>query len=107
MINLTSSEKKTIIFTSALLIVSGLYQWIQPNKIKNPGFDYSKSDSVFSRLSHISNVTLKENQNAKNTDSTKVLKIQDLSVSKKRKKTPKEEAISELIELITRRILTS
>jgi len=52
MINLNSSEKKTIIFTAVILVVSGLYQWIQPNKINQSTFDYSKPDSIFNRLSH-------------------------------------------------------
>ena len=62
MVNLTSSEKKTIIFTTVILIISGLFQWIQPNKVKEHSFDYSKSDSVFNRLSRESNSKLKENQ---------------------------------------------
>lgn len=54
MFNLTSSEKKTLIFVVIVLIASGFFQLFQPYKTINSTIDYSKSDSTFRRLSKIS-----------------------------------------------------
>ncbi len=53
MFNLTSSERKTLFFTIVVLIVSGVYQLIQPNNTIRKVWDYSESDSAFKRLSKV------------------------------------------------------
>ena len=52
MLDLTPSEKRTIFIISGILILAGLFYLIQSYDVKPEVIDYSKSDSVFSRLSH-------------------------------------------------------
>jgi comEA protein len=52
MLDLTPSEKRTIFIISGILILSGLFYIFQSYSEKPAIIDYSKSDSVFSRLSH-------------------------------------------------------
>jgi comEA protein len=53
MLDLTSSEKRTIFIISGILIVAGLFYVFQSFIEKPEIIDYSKSDSVFSRLTHM------------------------------------------------------
>ena len=53
MFNLTSSEKKTLLFISIIIVASGFYQLFQPYQSISSSIDYSQSDSVFNRLSRI------------------------------------------------------
>ena len=52
MLDLTPSEQRIIIIISVILILAGAFQLFQPFKKKEFLFDYSASDSTFSRLSH-------------------------------------------------------
>ena len=52
MLDLTPSEQRIIIIISTILILAGAIQLFQPFKKKEFLFDYSDSDSTFSRLSH-------------------------------------------------------
>jgi comEA protein len=52
MLDLTPSEKHTIFIISGILILAGLFYLVQSYNVKPAVIDYSKSDSVFSRLSH-------------------------------------------------------
>jgi comEA protein len=52
MLNLTPSEKRTIFIIAGVLILAGLFN-VMGYYGENPlTIDYSKSDSIFSRLSH-------------------------------------------------------
>jgi comEA protein len=52
MLDLTPSEKRTIFLVSGILILAGLF-YVSRSYTESPAIiDYSKSDSVFSRLSH-------------------------------------------------------
>ena len=94
MFNFTSSETKALLFTVTVLMVSGAYQLISPRKSLLPSIDYSKSDSVFRRLSSKKNQAdsleinkLKQKFNNTNTDKkgkkfyTKPRKKEQLSLS--------------------------
>ena len=52
MLDLTPSEKRTILIISGILILAGLFYVFQSYSEKPAIIDYSKSDSVFSRLTH-------------------------------------------------------
>lgn len=52
MLDLTPSEKRTIFIISGIIILAGLFYVIRSYSEKPAIIDYSKSDSVFSRLSH-------------------------------------------------------
>jgi comEA protein len=52
MLNLTPSEKRTIFIISGVLILAGLFNVIGSYGENPLTIDYSKSDSIFSRLSH-------------------------------------------------------
>jgi len=52
MLDLTPSEKRTIFIISGILILAGLFYLVQSYGVKPEVIDYSRSDSVFSRLSH-------------------------------------------------------
>ena len=95
MISLTSSEKKTIIFTAAIIVISGIFQWIQPNKIKQPSYDYSESDSVFMRLSRA--VTISLNQETDKIDSSEFLKNKNLNAIKTSRNPSKKMSKNELL----------
>ena len=51
MFNLTSSEKRAILFTVLIISGGGLIQFIRPHINKEYLFDYSVSDSIFIRRS--------------------------------------------------------
>ena len=52
MLDLTPSEKRTIIIISGILILAGLFYVFRSYSEKPEIIDYSKSDSIFSRLTH-------------------------------------------------------
>ena len=52
MLDLTPSEQRIIIIISAILVLAGAIQLFRPYKKKEFLFDYTASDSTFSRLSH-------------------------------------------------------
>ncbi len=94
MFNLTSSEKKTLFITITILVASGTFQLIQPHKLVNRSFDYSKSDSAFHRLSKINSLTNRE-KNKLDSVSTKTMEQPPPSIAKK--KTSKRSTIKELL----------
>jgi len=51
MFNFTKAETNALLFTVTILLISGIYQLISPHKSLQPSIDYSKSDSIFERLS--------------------------------------------------------
>jgi len=64
MLNLTPSESRTIFIISGILILAGLFYLFQSYNERKMSVDYSKSDSIFSRLSHKPPVSLQnENDN--------------------------------------------
>jgi len=68
MLNLTPSESRTIFIISGILILAGLFYLFQSYNERKMSVDYSKSDSIFSRLSHKPSLSAKnENDNTKNT----------------------------------------
>ena len=52
MLDLTPSEKRTILIISGILISAGLFYVFQSYSEKPAIIGYSKSDSIFSRLTH-------------------------------------------------------
>ncbi len=52
MLDLTPSEKRVIIIIAAVVLTAGVFQLSQPFTERQDDFDYSESDSLFSRLSH-------------------------------------------------------
>lgn len=52
----TPSEKRVIFIIAGILMIAGAFQLFQPFTDRKEVFDYSESDSVFSRLSHQSPV---------------------------------------------------
>ncbi len=52
MLDLTPSEKRTIFIISGILILAGLFYVFRSYSEKPKIIDYSKSDSIFSRLTH-------------------------------------------------------
>jgi competence protein ComEA len=83
MFNFTEAEKKALIFTIIILLVSGIYQLISPHKNLQPSYDYFASDSVFKRLN-----TTEQNDLV---DSIKFepLEIKSKNINIKKKKTVK------------------
>jgi comEA protein len=63
MLDLTPSEQRIIIIISTILILAGAIQLFQPFKKKEFLFDYTASDSTFSRLSHQPLNSYQENLN--------------------------------------------
>jgi len=96
MFNLTSSEKRTALFVIVIVLASGLYQWIQPNKIYMQSVDYSKSDSFFHRLSEAVEkelpVTLPDSQTTTEPES-----ISGTVVETSKNKASKEKISEELL----------
>ena len=66
MLNLTPSEKRTIFIITGVLILAGLFYHIGSYGEKPVTFDYSESDSIFSRLSHKSSSILSIHQSSDN-----------------------------------------
>ena len=52
MLDLTPSEKRVILIISGIIILAGILQLFRTSYHKQIRIDYSKSDSVFSRLSN-------------------------------------------------------
>ena len=52
MLNLTPSEKRTIFIIAGVIILAGIFYLVRSYHENPLLVDYSKSDSVFSRLSH-------------------------------------------------------
>ena len=52
MLNFTSSERRTILIISLVLIVSAGFQFLRPSTVYLPQIDYRESDSIFTRYSH-------------------------------------------------------
>jgi len=68
MLNLTPSEKRTIFIITGVLILAGLFNVIGSYGENPLIIDYSKSDSIFSRLSH--RTTAVQNLTQKNDPET-------------------------------------
>ena len=60
MLDFTPSEKRVIFIIAGILIIAGAFQLFQPFTDRRDVFDYSESDSVFSRLSHQSPVLIEK-----------------------------------------------
>ena len=87
MFNFTPSEIKALLFVIIVLLVSGTYQLISPHKSLQPSFDYTKSDSIFKRLS---NDTIPfENMNDINSEEV----IKSIKTEKKNIKSPEKEIL--------------
>jgi comEA protein len=63
MLDLTPSEKRTILIISGTLILAGLFYKFQSYTITQQSFDYSQSDSIFSRLSIESPLSVNSDNN--------------------------------------------
>ena len=61
MLDLTPSEKRTILIISGVLILAGLFYRFQSYRVTQTSLDYSKSDSIFSRLSFESPLPVNSN----------------------------------------------
>ena len=53
MIDLTTSEKRVLIIILAVVIIAAGIQLLSTTSIDQPNLDYTESDSIFSRLSHV------------------------------------------------------
>ena len=51
--DLTTSEKRTIIIILVVILISAVVQIFSSSSANAPRIDYSESDSLFSRLSHV------------------------------------------------------
>ena len=51
MLNLTKTERNALLVVGAVLLISFVIQWIQPNKINTGIYDYTLQDSLFKALS--------------------------------------------------------
>ena len=47
MFNLTKTENKALLILGAVLIISTIIQWLQPQEMNSKLFDYSLQDSLF------------------------------------------------------------
>jgi comEA protein len=66
MLNLTSSEIRTIFIISGILILAGFFYLFQSYSEGEMNIEYTKSDSIFSRLSHKPPASVKsENESTK------------------------------------------
>lgn len=97
MINLTSAERKTLFFTIAVLIVSGVYQWIQPNNASRKTWDYSESDSTFNRLSKVETSPQANSNKIIETDSTSEKKLGSAKTYRKKIKSRKKKETEKLL----------
>ena len=52
MFDLTPAEKRVILIVAVVIVSAGFFKIVQPFTAKSERFDYSESDSIFSRLSH-------------------------------------------------------
>jgi comEA protein len=64
MLDLTTAEKRVMLILATVIISAGFFKSFQPFTEKNDQYDYSVSDSVFSRLSHQSRLISSDNHNA-------------------------------------------
>ena len=76
MLDLTPSEKRTIFIISGILVLAGLFYIFRPYIEKPTNIDYSKSDSVFSRLTHKS-PTPEDNREVKSANEYQMLTTPD------------------------------
>lgn len=87
MLNFTPSEKRAISITILVVIVAGVIQLFQPHSVKNEHYDYTVSDSIFSRLSqqvdHSKNLV--RNENNKRLEFTKTSINNEYLIAKEHK----------------------
>jgi comEA protein len=72
MLNFTPSEKRAISITIVIIIAAGVIQLFQPFGAQNEYYDYTVSDSIFSRLSQQGGISdkLAGNENNKRLEFT-------------------------------------
>ena len=63
MLDLTPAEKRVIVIVAIVVVSAGFFQMFQPYVEKNKLYDYSQSDSLFSRLSHQPGLLSPEDKN--------------------------------------------
>lgn len=90
MLNLTKSERRALLFIGIVLLVSVVFQWLQPRSEHGEVYDYSMQDSLFRALSEESfNVKQDSSQPAplehsaakKSKPAKKSLKLKSINVN--------------------------
>ena len=77
MLDLTSSEKRILIIILTVVVIAAGIQLFSSSSIDQPNIDYTDSDSIFSRLSHVKSSGYQNNdlimENNHLSDSTRAL----------------------------------
>jgi len=82
---LTQSEKRVFIIILVVILIAACIQIFNAGSISPPKIDYSESDSLFSRLSHIRPITSQNNfipQNDLNRDKNELIPSRSVKLKK-------------------------